>query len=806
MSVQAASIHHLPEPVRTKLRSAQILTSLPQVVSELVQNSLDAGARQIEIGIDCETWECWVKDDGTGVSRDGMSELSKGFESGRYNTSKTYAPLSLDNTSAFGFRGEALASAADVSCLEISSRTKRSRESWSVIVKGGKCLYHGPSTRWRRENPGTVVCMRDIFYNLPIRRRSHPSASRTAELIRKDIEAFAYVFPGVSFTLDDLHRASGGLFDKGRIVTIPRTSSTLSTFRHLNGRALVERVEEIDATSGDMKLQGFVSLEGALSKAWFIYPFTYHVNHHPLEPCHLQHVIERKFAHSSFAKHAFDEGGETSHPRTSARRSPRKAERKPIYVLDLLIPPQNVDNCLEPAKTTMQFLNDDAVHAFVESVVEDFLVRHGFLIRASIGEHCSPSPRKKRRLDSPIKRCESFPGISSWDDDGFVNHPQPEEIIWTDPSTGVTFVVDPRTGNSYPSHTSRSKEEALDGRESRHPPVSRRTLDTRFLHQNGTSSRFTDEDTMPEWIFNALQGNPAYASREPQIKPVSLSQSHFPFEPGPSQRPSQSHRRLFDACSSATQDQPLTGRFHRSDLLRAKVVNQLDRKFIVCTIDSPGDCDQDADTPGSCVILVVDQHAASERVRVERFQRDLCIGFLDPDQSKGVARTPVSPPKPVLLTRREADVLWTREDIRGMLDRWGFEVVQVKESRECGSDDAYEQIMVGSVPQVVGEKLLMRDELKDLLKGFLAAIDADDISAIPPSNTQLHDGSDSEDPFMWQKALRWCPKELLELLNSRACRGAIMFNDTLTVEQCERLLQQLAETAFPFQCAHGRSV
>jgi DNA mismatch repair protein MLH3 len=77
----------------------------------------------------------------------------------------------------------ALASAADVSCLEIASRTSISQETWSVITKvhaslpsfllvlfnvlqNGRCLYNGPSARWRLERPGTVVYLRDIFHNV----------------------------------------------------------------------------------------------------------------------------------------------------------------------------------------------------------------------------------------------------------------------------------------------------------------------------------------------------------------------------------------------------------------------------------------------------------------------------------------------------------------------------------------------------------------------------------------------------------------------------------------------------------------
>lgn len=79
-----APIKSLPSSTKSKLRSTQILTSLPQVVSELVQNSLDSGSRNIEVSIDPGDWECWVRDDGSGISRDGLSLLARGPEIGRY--------------------------------------------------------------------------------------------------------------------------------------------------------------------------------------------------------------------------------------------------------------------------------------------------------------------------------------------------------------------------------------------------------------------------------------------------------------------------------------------------------------------------------------------------------------------------------------------------------------------------------------------------------------------------------------------------------------------------------------------------
>lgn len=101
-------------------------------------------------------------------------------------------------------------------------------------------LYQGEAVRWRRESPGTVVCVRDAFFNvgfpfltreqapiiqsspqLPVRRLSHPSVAKSWELVRQEIEVYALVSPSVSFTLEDLQRNREDGVD-GRTVRIPK--------------------------------------------------------------------------------------------------------------------------------------------------------------------------------------------------------------------------------------------------------------------------------------------------------------------------------------------------------------------------------------------------------------------------------------------------------------------------------------------------------------------------------------------------------------------------------------------------------
>lgn len=623
----------------------------------------------------------------------------------------------------------------------------------------------------------------------------------------------ALVFPEVSFSLDDIHSTKQGRLGEGRITTIPKTFSTLSSFRHIFGKALATHVDEIDVTDGEMSIRGFISLDGALSKT---HQYLY-VNRHPLTPSHLHRKIDDEFANSSFAKHAFDESGKTSLPLSAARRSLRKWEKKPVYVLDLTIPRGDVDNLLEPAKATVQFRNEVTVINFVASVIQSYLARNAFISQNSFGAvntSPGPGPAKRRRINFPRTLKTGNTLSTSWARKHHSVHGKPiadslsenvvDQINWTDPNTGVTYNIDPRTGNSY------VRGKLSDGAGDSERPGScnkRMIVDTRWLKSKDQGSRIGDKDT-PRWVLNALKINGVFTPTEPHIPVVSPNLPPMVSTEGNTfvslarqskgLEESQSKRsRFFDSCLQPR----ITGRFRRDDLLRTKVIGQLDKKFIVCTIDTPRDsamAGTSNQTEASISLILVDQHAASERVRVERLLKELCLGFLGTDAT-GVRCVELAPPKPVLLTRTEAQTLRATPSIRETLRRWGFSFADEDPQHEA-EEAAYQQVWVKCVPEVVSEKLMTSDEMQRLLKGYLASCEADGVASEPIEG----DCEENADKFLWHKALRSCPRELLDLVNSRACRGAVMFNDSLTLEQCERLIEQLAETVYPFQCAHGR--
>ncbi|KAJ1308903.1 hypothetical protein OPQ81_004588 [Rhizoctonia solani] len=770
-------ITQLEPQTKAKLRSTQILTSLPQLVSELVQNSLDAGASHIEVGIDPTEWECWVRDDGRGMPSEGMRLLAQGHEQGRYNSSKTY-DASHTGAATFGFRGEALASAMELSCLEISSRTSNDPESWSVILKGGEQLYLGPSVRWRREKAGTTVVCRDVFFNVPVRRKSHPSSARTLELTRKELENLALVFPHVSFTLDH----TNGL-QKTRVVSISKTSSSLGAFRALYGRAIAESAEELNIRSEDLALEGFISLNGSYSRGFQ----NFYINRHPMVFGEIQRAIEQKFAASGFGRLAQGEDEYDYHLPSRALRSPKKADRKPVYVLNLSISSTQMDNYLEPAKSMVRFQPSFVLSTPGRTVTKvaqtkPFSGPPRKRVRREVLEFNSSvvpiaftaSSNSRGPTHSGTKLPESPSDPQTASDDALTRGDDSGYFEWIDPSTGDPFSIDPQTGNSLP------KRRLLDQTQTDRPASGPSALDV-----SGSSA------AVPQWLADALKRNNQFAFPETSVFSTEASSSntlsgHHGFKP-------RVHTRALlenNWVSNLTQSSQSTSRnFSRVDLQNSEVIAQVDTKFIACVLRITATSER--------VLVLVDQHAADERVRVERYLKGLCTGFI----RGGVEGFQFEVPIKVLLARREAEIL-ARSDIRDALSRWGLcvgtHVPSVLDERVSMGEQEFSQAEVISVPGVVSKRLGDKRELSDFVKAMIVAIDADGCIHWPLPSLVKIDDSD------WVKALRFCPSPLFELVNSRACRGAIMFNDPLDQLQSRHLIKQLGETVFPFQCAHGR--
>jgi DNA mismatch repair protein MLH3 len=151
--------------------------------------------------------------------------------------------------------------------------------------------------------------------------------------------------------------------------------------------------------------------------------------------------------------------------------------------------------------------------------------------------------------------------------------------------------------------------------------------------------------------------------------------------------------------------------FTREDLARATVLGQVDKKFVVCLMNDFGTSDSSSClTSPSTSLVLIDQHAADERIRVERYLKDLCVGFIGHGTLEGgVKEVILDQTLPLLLTRHEALMLKRSSDIQDAFARWGvrFDLLDTIEDGMFAEEEGggYVQVIVKTVPDVISNKV-----------------------------------------------------------------------------------------------------
>jgi len=239
-------IRLLPETVASQVAAGEVVERPASVVKELVENSLDAGARKIDIvirrgGISLVR----VIDDGCGMDRDdALLSLE------RHATSKIRSAADLQAVATLGFRGEALPSIASVSRFRLTTREARTIAGTEVIVNGGKIEI----VRDGGEAPGTQVEVRSLFYNLPARRKFLRSESTESRNIEHQLHLQAIGHPQIAFSL---------LRDDRMLLQLPATVRLSDRIRDLYGAELLQRLVEVsDLASSKIRISGFIGQAG----------------------------------------------------------------------------------------------------------------------------------------------------------------------------------------------------------------------------------------------------------------------------------------------------------------------------------------------------------------------------------------------------------------------------------------------------------------------------------------------------------------------------------------------------------------
>ncbi|XP_032338282.1 DNA mismatch repair protein Mlh3 isoform X6 [Camelus ferus] len=207
---------------QARLRSGLAICSLGQCVEELALNSIDAEAKCVAVRVNVETFQVQVIDNGFGMGRDDVDKVGN-----RYFTSKCNSVQDLENPRFYGFRGEALASIADMaSAVEISSKKSKSVKTFVKLFQNGKALK-ACEADLTRPSAGTTVIVHNLFNQLPVRRKCMDPRLEF-EKVRQRIEALSLMHPSISFSLRN--DVSGSM-----VLQLPKTKDVCSRFCQIYG-------------------------------------------------------------------------------------------------------------------------------------------------------------------------------------------------------------------------------------------------------------------------------------------------------------------------------------------------------------------------------------------------------------------------------------------------------------------------------------------------------------------------------------------------------------------------------------------
>jgi DNA mismatch repair protein MutL len=319
-------IRLLPEQVANQIAAGEVVERPASVVKELVENSLDAEAKRITVTIKNGGRSLVnVADDGFGMSRDDALLALE-----RHATSKISRAEDLHSITSLGFRGEAIPSIAAVSRFTLASRERGTLSGTQIEMAGGKIL----SVADVGAAEGTVIEMRNLFFNLPARRKFLRSIPTETAHIEHIVTLCALAHPNVAFTL---------VVDGREVFNLAPTNGLSGRLRELYGAQLVEELLAVELATGDVRVTGFIGKPG-VSRADRRQQHLF-INQRPVESKGINYALLEGY-HTALMKGKF-----------------------PVTFLFIDIDPELVDVNIHPSKREVRFRDEFAVRQCVIDAV-----------------------------------------------------------------------------------------------------------------------------------------------------------------------------------------------------------------------------------------------------------------------------------------------------------------------------------------------------------------------------------------------------------------------------------------------------
>lgn len=313
-----------------KIAAGEVIERPGSIVKELVENSIDAKAENIVIEIK-NGGKSYIRvtDDGEGMTREDLELAFK-----RHSTSKLSSIEDLYSIFSLGFRGEALSSIVSISKVEVLTKTEDDLGGVKAIIENGEIISISPVGTPK----GTTIIVKDLFYNIPVRKKFLKSDLSESNFISNIINNLA---------LGNFDRAFKFIKDSKVILNTGKNNKSLDSIYKILGKDISKNLLPVEYKDYNLKIEGFIS-NNTLYRGNRGHQYLYVNNRYVVNPG-ISKVIENRY------------------------KSLIPLNRFPIFILYLSIDPNQIDVNIHPTKEEIKFIEKDIIFGTISNVIYEHL-------------------------------------------------------------------------------------------------------------------------------------------------------------------------------------------------------------------------------------------------------------------------------------------------------------------------------------------------------------------------------------------------------------------------------------------------
>lgn len=340
----ADKIRLLPEVVANQIAAGEVVNRPASVVKEMMENAIDAGASSVKVNFrDGGKDLIQIVDDGC-----GMSPIDARMAFDRHATSKIGSVDDIYSLHTFGFRGEALASIAAVAQVELRTRQQGDEVGTQTEINGGQFAAQTPVMC----PVGSQFYVRNLFYNVPARRRFLDKSTTSASQIKAEFQRIALCNPQIAFEL----------YANDAPVYTLRAASLAGRIVDVVGRHIKQNLLEVEADTSIARIEGYIGRPAAAKK----------------RNTEQYLFVNGRFFKSSYLASAILKAYEKLIPENC----------QPSYFLYLRLDPGRIDVNVHPQKTEVKFADEEAVWQIVNAAVRETLAKTGAVPLMDFDREC----------------------------------------------------------------------------------------------------------------------------------------------------------------------------------------------------------------------------------------------------------------------------------------------------------------------------------------------------------------------------------------------------------------------------------